>query len=181
LNLSNFQTINLVPPSPGPAVNLSTYFYQFASSGSSFSAQVGTGTGAQLDAPNTSTQLLPAGSTMATGTLGTSQLSGTFLTGASGATLTFSSPLSAVGPANLQTILTAFGLPTGSPLTGSLSFVILTNGQPNTSTGAFTGGVIQSGTLSLNVIPEPSSILLIGLGLIGVAFLGRKRLVTDRL
>jgi hypothetical protein len=36
-------------------------------------------------------------------------------------------------------------------------------------------------SLDVSAIPEPSSVLLIGLGLVCVAFIGRKRMLAHRL
>ncbi|MGD1092107.1 MAG: PEP-CTERM sorting domain-containing protein [Bryobacteraceae bacterium] len=79
---------------------------------------------------------------------------------------------------NFLSILAAFNLPVFEG-TGTLDFSTITVHNPGVSQTLSLGG----GTLSLDVsaIPEPSSVLLIGLGLVCVAFIGRKRMLAHRL
>jgi hypothetical protein len=157
----------------------SAFFYGFNPNNSSTAFNVAGGT---LPNPGTPPPANFTG-TLANGTIGASAPGGFQPTGGS-AVLTFSIPVTTVS--GLGSIFAAFGLTQAAGDGGTLAFTITTN-SANAPTlgnnGAFSG-TLSSGSLTLDAtptIPEPSSVLLIGLGLIGVAFVGRKRMIAQRI
>jgi hypothetical protein len=159
----------------------SAFFYGFNANSTStaFNAVGGT-----LPNPGTPPPTSFTG-TLANGTIGAS-LPGGFQPTGGPATLTFNIPVTAIVSTNLTNIFAAFGLTQAAGDGGLLSFQIITtagNAPTGGNFGAFTGNLSQA-SLTLDAvpkIPEPASAMLIGLGLICVAFVGRKRMLAHRL
>jgi hypothetical protein len=100
--------------------------------------------------------------------------------------LTFVIPVTAVASANLTNIFAAFGLTQAAGDGGTLQFTVTATGgnRPTLGNNGAFSGTLSSATLTLDAvpkIPEPASVLLIGLGLICVAFVGRKRMLANRI
>lgn len=118
-------------------------------------------TGTAID-PNNSNAIV------ATGTL----LSGTF---GSATVTTFGSTFRIAGASFTDVkdpaLLAFFGLPTGRPYNGN--FNISFNGR-GTPPGAFTSRTVLSGDIINEPVDLPSSLLLLGSGLVGFAFLTKR-------
>jgi hypothetical protein len=160
------------------------YIYSFAAGSSSLSAQTGVGGSVNNPTPPGDAGSVPnsTDATLLTGSLGTTGISG-IQNGSDPFSMAFSAPVSVSTSPNLLSLLAAFGLTGNFPLSGLLSFNIDLTTAPDPTYGSFSG-TVAGGSLTLNVanvIPEPSSFLLIGLGLVCVAFIGRKRLLAHRL
>jgi len=183
----NFTTGALNSFSALSSASLNAFGYTFDANGSSTAFSAVTGTGGSLNNPTGGGTAAGGNATLANGTIGVVSLGGINQNGST-TSLAFSAPVTGIS----STILAAFGL-TNFSGGGTLSFNIIlpagiTNGLggntlygPNAN-GFFTDGIVSGGELSLNVsaTPEPSSVLMIAFGLVGVAFIGRKRLLAQR-
>jgi len=158
------------------------FFYGFNANGSptAFSVQ----TPGTLNNPGTPPPDSFTG-TLASGTIGASPSgSGGFQSGGGSSTLVFSIPVTT--GSGLASIFAAFGLTQAAGDGGTLQFTVTSpsGSSPSTGNGGAFTGTISAASLTLDatsIIPEPASVMLIGLGLICVAFVGRKRMLTQRL
>jgi hypothetical protein len=185
----NFTTGGLTGFSSVGGVGGSAYFYGFGANNSGTAVPAVTGAGGSLNNPTPPGT--PGTVTGANSTLMAGSLAATSPLGAEGGTgptsIFFSIPVSANNTGNLlTTILADFGLTGTFPISGTLAFTVNLPGAPGGNGSFDGGGTVSGGTLSLNVAslsatPEPSSVLLLGLGLICVAFVGRKRMLAHRI
>ena len=119
------------------------------------------GVGGTYNIPGTSITTTPP---VGPGTYATNGNGPTTLTNNGSGIGLFTGSIAEPGSSGFQTVLAAFGLPTGLPYKGSITMVI--SGLTFGAGGSFSSGSVLGGNLALSPVPESTSAILFGIGLV---------------